>query len=187
MTNKISKLLAQIRNRHLSTENFRKDSDELSTFLANETFKKIPKHKRSRVVIVIILRASIAMLPAFLKHFLYSPVGVVGLKRDEKTAIAKKYYENLPKLNKDSIVIVPDPMIATGGSMNVVIKILLSQGVLAEHIYYTGFIGATEGLNLISKVIPEENITLLVIDAELDDKKYIVPGLGDFGDRYFGF
>ena len=184
---KKEKLLAQIRNRHLSTQKFRENSDNLSAFLAKKTFEKIPKQKRDKVVLVMILRASVAMLPAFLKYFPASPVGFVGLKRDEKTAIARKYYENLPKLNKNSTVIVPDPMIATGGSMNLVLKILMNKGVLAKNIYYTGFVGAVMGVELISKIIPKKNITLLAIDPKLDNKKYIVPGLGDFGDRYFGF
>jgi uracil phosphoribosyltransferase len=183
---KNNKLFLQVRNRHLSTNIFRKNSDILSNFLAKKTFDKIPRQKRSKAVIIIVLRASIAMLPGFLKYFPTSPVGVIGLKRDEKTAIAKKYYENLPKMNKNSIVIVPDPMLATGGTMDKVTKIVMNKGVPAKNIYYTGFIGAVEGMNRISKIIPEENMTVLAIDPKLDSKKYIVPGLGDFGDRYFG-
>lgn len=179
-------LFAEIRNRSFSRDNFRNNADKLSIFLAQKTFKKIPERKRNKVVIVMVLRSSLAMLPAFLKYFPASPVGFIGMKRDEKTAIAKKYYENLPKLNKNSIVIVPDPMLATGGSLGQTIEILISKGVLAKNIYYTGFIGAVFGVDLISKIIPNENITLLAVDPKLDSKKFIVPGLGDFGDRYFG-
>jgi uracil phosphoribosyltransferase len=184
---KIDKIFNQIRNRHLSTQKFRENADNLSNFLAKKTFLKISKQKISNVVLIMILRASVAMLPAFLKFFPASPIGFVGLMRDEKTAVPTKYYQNLPRLNKNSIVIVPDPMIATGGSMNLVIKILKNKGVLAQNIYFTGLIGATVGVNLISKIIPKENITLLAIDSKLDNKYYIVPGLGDFGNRYFGF
>ncbi len=182
-----NKLFIEIRNRKLSTEKFRKNAERLSLFLAKKTFNKLPKQKRSNIVIVMILRSSLAMLPAFMKIFPDSLVGFIGMKRDEKTAIAKKYYENLPRLNKGSIVIVPDPMLATGGSLKQTIDILEEKGVSVQNIYFTGFIGAQEGVNLVSKIIPFENITLLAIDPKLDKKKYIVPGLGDFGDRYFGY
>lgn len=183
---KKDKLFNQIRSRKLSIQNFRESTNALSCFLAKKTFVKIPKRKMDKVVIILILRSSIAMLPAFLKYFPTSSIGFIGLKRDEKTAIAKKYYENLPKLSKNSVVVIPDPMLATGGSLDHVLKILIGKGIIAKNIYYTGFIGSVAGVNYISKVIPLENLTLLAIDPKLDKKKYIVPGLGDFGDRYFG-
>ena len=162
------KLFLEIRNRKLSTEKFRKNAESLSLFLAKETFNKIPKQKRSGIVIIMILRSSLAMLPSFIKYFPDSLVGFIGMKRDEKTAIAKKYYENLPKINKKTIVVVPDPMLATGGSLRQTIDILEEKGALAQNIYFTGFIGAQEGVNLISKIIPFENITLLAVDLKLD-------------------
>ncbi|MFA6464076.1 MAG: uracil phosphoribosyltransferase [Candidatus Paceibacterota bacterium] len=182
---KEKKLFSEIRDRKLPTQKFRKNSNSLSIFLAKKTLAKIPKQKLDKVVIVMVLRSSLAMLPAFLKYFPTAPVGFIGLKRDEKTAIAKKYYENLPKFNKNSVVIVPDPMLATGGSLNQTLVILMEKGVLPKNIYFTGFIGATEGVDLTTQIIPKENITLFAIDPKLDSKKYIVPGLGDFGDRYF--
>src|SRR3972149_6729408 len=101
--------------------------------------------------------------------------------------IAKKYYENIPKLNKNSLVIIPDPMLATGGSFEKAARILIKSNARPENIYFTGFVGARRGYELAAKIIPEKNITLLALDPKLDKKKFIVPGLGDFGDRYFGF
>jgi len=184
MNNK--KLLAQIRNRRLPTKTFRKNADQLSLLLAKKTWAKIPKQKVSQVVLVMILRSSVAMLPAFLQYFPKAPVGFIGLKRDEQTAIAKKYYENIPKLNKNSLVIIPDPMLATGGSFEKAARILIKSNARPENIYFTGFVGARRGYELAAKIIPEKNITLLALDPKLDKKKFIVPGLGDFGDRYFG-
>ncbi len=174
-----------MRNRRLPARKFRENAHMLSFFLAKKTSAKIPRQKKGKVVLIAILRSSIAMLPAFLAYFPDAPVGFIGLKRDEKTAVAKKYYENLPQIDKNSIIIIPDPMLATGGSLNRAVKMLLKKGILAENIFFTGFVGAVTGLDRISKIIPRENMTLLAIDPKLDKKKFIVPGLGDFGDRYF--
>lgn len=178
--------LDQIRNRRLPRVEFRRIAHALSLALAKQTLTKIPSRQRSRVALVLILRSSLAMLPAFMEYFPKSPTGFLGFKRDEQTAIAKKYYENLPRLNKKSIVIIPDPMLATGGTLEQALKIIMKRGVLPKNIYYTGFIGAQPGFRRVIKIIPKENITLLALDQKLDRKKFIVPGLGDFGDRYFG-
>ena len=142
----------------------------------------------NKVVLVMILRSSIAMLPAFLQYFPKALVGFIGLKRDEKTAIAKKYYENLPKIGKSSIVIIPDPMLGTAGSLAQAIQILIKRGVTSKNIYYTGFVAAENpGIKRASKLIPKENLTIFAVDSKLDKTFYITPGLGDFGDRYFGY
>ena len=183
-----AKIFKELRNRKLGTQKFRKNAAIISLELAKKTFGKIPAQKRSKVVLIMILRSSIAMLPAFLKYFPSALVGFIGLKRDEKTAIAKKYYENLPKLNKNSIVVIPDPMLGTAGSLGHAIKIITENGALAKNIYYTGFIAANDpGVKRASKLIPKGNITLFAIDSKLDKKFYITPGLGDFGDRFFGY
>lgn len=178
--------LVQIRNRRLARAGFRSIAHALSLILAKKTLAKISHRQRGRVALILILRSSLAMLPAFLKYFPKSPIGFLGFKRDEQTAIAKQYYENLPKLNKNSIVIIPDPMLATGGTLEQTLKIIMKKGIRPKNIYYTGFIGAQVGFRRVIKVIPKENITLLAVDLKLDRKKFIVPGLGDFGDRYFG-
>lgn len=179
--------LEKIRNQRLPRTKFRSIAHALSLALAKKTLAKIPHRKRGRVSLILILRSSIAMLPAFLKYFPQAPIGFIGLRRDEKTAIAKKYYENLPVLNKNSVVVIPDPMLATGGTLNQAMKMVMKKGVNPKNIYYAGFIGAQPGFNHVVKIIPKENITLLALDPNLDSKKFIVPGLGDFGDRYFGY
>lgn len=179
------KLFKIVRNRKTNTLEFRRAADALSLQLARKTFSKIPRNQRGQVVLYLILRSSVAMLPAFLKYFPEAPIAFIGLKRDEQTAIAKKYYENTGMINKKSIIIMPDPMLATGGSFEKAAKMILKKGVRSENIYFTGFIGAKEGYNRAKRIIPEKNITLLAVDPKLDKKKFIVPGLGDFGDRYF--
>ena len=185
---KAQQIFKQLRNRKLPTKNFRKNTSFISLELAKKTFAKIPKKKMNKIVLVMILRSSIAMLPAFLQYFPKALVGFIGLKRDEKTAIAKKYYENLPKIDKSSIVIIPDPMLGTAGSLAQAIQILIKRGVAAKNIYYTGFIAAENpGIKRASKLIPKENLTIFAVDSKLDKTFYITPGLGDFGDRYFGY
>src|SRR3972149_8499394 len=177
-----------MRNRGLSTENFRKNAEILSFSLARKTFAKIPASKRSKVALIMILRSALAMLSAFLKYFPKAPVGFIGIKMNKLTAVAKKYYENLPKLSKSSIVVIPDPMLGTAGSFINVLKILIKKGVNPKNVYFTGFIAAEDpGIEKVARLIPKENLTFLAIDPKLDSKYYITPGLGDFGDRYFGY
>jgi len=178
--------LTIIRNRQLSTAEFRRAAHTLSLQLAKQTRAKIPRQQRDKVALVLILRSSLAMLPAFLKYFPEAAIGFLGFKRDEKTAIAKKYYENLPRLGRNSVVVIPDPMLATGGTLNKVLKLMMQKSVAPQNIYFTGLIGARPGFDKVTEVLPKENITLLALDPGLDAKKFIVPGLGDFGDRYFG-
>jgi len=178
--------LDTIRNRKLSRMEFRRMAHELSLRLARETLAKIPWQKRPRVSLVLILRSSVAMLPAFLRYFPQAPIGFLGFKRDEKTAIAKKYYQNLPLLDGNSMVVIPDPMLATGGTLMQVLKLIMQKSVAPQNIYFAGLIGARPGFGKVTKILPKENITLLALDPGLDSKKFIVPGLGDFGDRYFG-
>ena len=178
--------LTIIRNRQLSTAEFRRAAHTLSLQLAKQTRAKIPRQQRDKVALVLILRSSLAMLPAFLKYFPEAAIGFLGFKRDEKTAIAKKYYENLPRLGRNSVVVIPDPMLATGGTLNKVLKLMMQKSVAPQNIYCPGLIGARPGFDKVTEVLPKENITLLALDPGLDAKKFIVPGLGDFGDRYFG-
>ena len=139
------------------------------------------------VVLVVILRAAIALLDPALRVFPDAPVGVFGMKRDERTKVARWYYENLPRLSKRSVIIVLDPMLATGGSAEAAVRRLVGRGADPKRIYFIGVVAAPEGVARLARRIPRGNITLAAVDEKLDAGKMIVPGLGDFGDRYFGY
>ena len=138
----------------------------------------------SDFVFVTIFRAGLSMLPAMLQLVPSISVGFVGLKRDESTAIAQEYYEHLPKITKSSTVLVADPMLATGGSMLAALRKV--QQYLPKGIRVISVISAPEGIAAVHKEFPEVQIITAAVDEKLNDKKYIVPGLGDYGDRYFG-
>ncbi len=141
---------------------------------------------RENIVLVPILRSGLALLPAFLQYFPHARVGFVGLKRDEKTAIAHLYYKKLPPIKAEDQVLVLDPMIATGGSGASTLKIVTELGIRQEQIIFIGVIAATPGIEEINHEFPHVKVIVACRDQKLNAAKYIVPGLGDFGDRYFG-
>lgn len=193
-------LVTILRDRNTPAEEFRQAAHQLADFLAAEAaalaieepktvetaFAKVEGKKIvQRTILVPILRAGIALFPSFLKYFPQAPVGFFGIKRDEKTALPHLYYENIPKLLPTDLVFILDPMIATAGSSLLAIEHLTAQGVPPSKIVLVGIIGATEGLQKIKKAYPYLTIIIAVEDPELNAQKFIVPGLGDFGDRYF--
>ena len=113
------------------------------------------------------------------------PVGFMGIERDGATAQPGAYYTKLPQQLPAKAIIL-DPMLATGGSACLAADTLIEAGYDAQDIYFTGVIASEEGLARLSGLIPRENITLAAIDPDLNELKYIVPGLGDYGDRYYG-
>jgi len=138
------------------------------------------------VVFAIVLRAALVFLPEAVRSFPSSPVAFAGLRRDEKTAIAHWYYENVPEITKKHTLVILDPMLATGGSAEESALNLLKRGADPQKIWFLGFLAAPEGINRLTKHIPSDQIIVAAVDEGLDDRKFIVPGLGDFGDRYFG-
>lgn len=192
-------LLSELRDRNTGRDHFRYVADRLSESLAYETYDRLPKEEyslstpisatkgsklKNPIVFVPILRSGLAMLYPFLRVFDQAKVGFFGMRRDEKTFDAKLYYENLPDIQKGEDVIVLDPMLATGGSAFKALSLLTDRGVDCSNLYYVGMVAAPEGL----QKIQEFPITTVIasIDEKLNEHKYIVPGLGDFGDRYFG-
>jgi len=139
---------------------------------------------QGKFVFVTILRAGLAMLPAALHIIPTAPVGFLGLKRDEETAVAQEYYRNLPSIDSDTTVILADPMLATGGSMLHTLTQIASYN--PKEIRVVTVICAPEGIAKVQEKFPDSTIVTAAVDEKLNDKKYIVPGLGDFGDRYFG-
>lgn len=178
--------LATLRNRKAPTKDFRKGAEEIAGILVKEAARRMRKAGARKVVLVPILRAGLALLPSFIEKFPEASVGFIGLKRNEKTLKPKAYYQNIPKLSKGNRVIVLDPMLATGGSAVAAVATLIKAGAREENMLFVGVISAPEGLAKLQKNFPKVELLVAVHDEKLDKKGYIVPGLGDFGDRYFG-
>jgi len=162
----------------LETENVAQIS--VQTPLAETQVEKITDD----FIIVVILRAGVAMLHSALQLLPEAKVGFAGLARDEKTAIAHEYYWKMPLISPASTIIIPDPMLATGGSVLHVLRKLTAEKL--KEIRVVSIVAAPEGVKAIHDEFPNVKIFTAALDSHLDPKKYIVPGLGDFGDRYFG-
>ena len=136
------------------------------------------------IVVVPILRAGVGMLEGILSLVPSARVGFVGLYRDEVTKEPVTYYQRLPDQTKRGLCILVDPMLATGGSTTAAIDILKQEG--ARKIVVVCIVTCPEGLQRVEEAHPDVQIFAASIDERLDDNKYIVPGLGDAGDRLYG-
>jgi len=135
------------------------------------------------IVVVAILRSGVSMVQPFLDVFPDVSVGYVGLERDHETAVARSYYCKLPPLAGRRILVV-DPMLATGGSASQAIDVVKQNGGVAPRLVC--IIAAPEGVAEVSRHHPDATIHVGVLDRALNARKYILPGLGDFGDRLYG-
>lgn len=191
--------LTIIRKKDTPTDEFRRHAGIVSKILLVEMMKglgttnvrietplapMIGKKLKDEVVVVPVLRAGLAMLFAIQDFLPAVSVGFIGLERDEKTAQAREYYRKLPTLLSTHRVLVIDPMLATGGSFDDTICALKEKG--AKHITIVSIVSAPEGIRRIEKRHPNVHIYTAAVDHHLNFRKFIVPGLGDFGDRYFG-
>ena len=111
-------------------------------------------------------------------------MGYFGLERDETTAVARRYYEKVPKNLGDAVVFLLDPMLATGGSAAMAVDGL--QGMGARRVRLVSIVAAPEGVAYLEKAAPDVEVFTAALDRGLDERKYILPGLGDFGDRLYG-
>ena len=194
-------LLSILRNKDTDRSIFRRTARKLSELLAMRALetvamKEIPIQTtlakttglalKDRIIIIPILRAGITMVEPFLIFFPDALVGVVGLQRDEETAKADWYYENIPPLTSDDQIIIVDPMIATGGTGYETLTMLKDKNANLDKALYVSMVSAPEGIAVINKHFPTVTIITASQDTHLNDKKFIVPGLGDYGDRYFG-
>jgi len=191
--------LAIVRDAETGHKRFRELATEITQFLCYEALKKI-KVKEVTVrtpigdaschmidtdlVVVPILRAGVGMLEGILELVPTARVGFVGLYRDEVTKQPVSYYQRLPTQTKGGTCIIIDPMLATGGSTVAAIDILKEHG--ASSIVVICIVTCPEGLQLVEESHPDVQVYTAAIDDHLDDHKYIVPGLGDAGDRLFG-
>jgi len=196
----IADSLTHLRNKESDLTKFRRHSDRLCQLLFAEAirgldfnYKKIttplnisiesPK-LADEVIIVPVLRAGLAMLFGAMSLLPKSKIGFIGLERDEKTAIAHEYYCKLPQINPNSVVIITDPMLATGGSLLHLLRKITP--FKPKEIRIVCVIAAPEGVKLIRDEFPQVKIFAAALDDHLNEIKYIVPGIGDYGDRYFG-
>lgn len=136
---------------------------------------------------ITILRAGNSFMSQLLEVMPSIPIGQVLIQRNEKSEEKEPvfYYSKLPSLEKKKVLLC-DPMIATGGSMLLCLKKLVEEGVEQKDIIVIGVIGCREGLSNITQAYPMVRIVVGVVDPQLNHEKYICPGLGDYGDRYFG-
>jgi uracil phosphoribosyltransferase len=137
------------------------------------------------IVLVPILRAGISMVPPFTDLLPDVSVGYIGLERDEETAVARSYYCKLPELGTKRVLIL-DPMLATGGSAVRAIELVHENGAALKDLSLVCIVCAPEGVRAVEALDPAIKIYAAALDRELNSRKYIVPGLGDFGDRLYG-
>ena len=191
--------LGIIRDVNTGHKQFRELATEITKFVCYEALQNI-KTKEVRVetpvematcrkidtdiVVVPILRAGVGMLEGILELVPTARVGFVGLFRDEETKQPVTYYERFPRQIKGGTCIVIDPMLATGGSTVAALDLLKKSG--AENIVVVCIVTCPEGIELVESEHPDVPIYAAAIDDQLNENKYIVPGLGDAGDRLFG-
>lgn len=196
----ISHKLAQLRDKKTQSKDFRELVEEIAMFLTYEAAKEFAtqeieietpiKNCRAEIldekkfVVVPILRAGLAMAGGVLKVLPNASVGHIGLYRDEKTFEPIEYYCKMPTYIEEKILIVVDPMLATGGSASAALKLLKKHG--AKKIFFLCIVSAPRGIKKITADHPEIPIYTAAIDEGLNKNCYIVPGLGDAGDRIFG-
>ncbi len=191
--------LSHIRDKNTDIQKFRHHSNKLCFLLFAEAIRGLSFHEvnietplqeiktqklADEVIVVPVLRAGLAMLFGAMDLLPKSKIGFVGMARDEETAIASEYYWKLPKITKNSVVIVTDPMLATGGSLLHLLRRVAKEG--PKEMRIVSVISAPEGIAAIRSEFPTVPIFTAAVDDHLNEKKYIVPGLGDYGDRYFG-
>lgn len=192
--------LTIIRNKNTGTKQFRELVDELSMLMGFEITRNLPVKEvevetpvcpakaqvltGKKIGLIPILRAGQGMVDGMLQLLPAAKVGHIGLYRDPETLQPVEYYIKLPSDISERKLIVLDPMLATGGSANDAIDSLKKRG--AKSIKLMCIVAAPEGVELIQKNHPDVDIYLSALDEKLDENGYIVPGLGDAGDRLFG-
>ncbi len=191
--------LTRLRDKRTGPQEFRRVLSEVAALMvyeATRSFTVRPVSVRTplasakgfqlerEVVLVPVLRAGLGMLDSILQLIPYARVGFIGLKREETTLRATFYHKSLPPNLKPYEVILIDPMLATGGSTVAAMDLLTELGV--KHVRMVNLVAAPEGIRRVRLHYPDLPIFTAAVDERLNDKGYILPGLGDAGDRLFG-
>ena len=192
--------LTHIRDKNTNTKDFRELVDEVATMMAYEITRDLPLEpvpvstpvteaigkviSGRKLGLVPVLRAGLGMVDGILKLIPAAKVGHIGLFRDPETLKPIEYYVNLPTDATERMLIVVDPMLATGGSARAAIQTLKDRG--CTQIKLMCLIAAPEGVKMVQEAHPDVDIYIASLDEKLNDHGYIVPGLGDAGDRMFG-
>jgi uracil phosphoribosyltransferase len=194
----VKHILTRLRDASTEPAQFRALARQLTLLLAVDATRDLPVREHTvqtplettqghslaqPIVAVPILRAGLGMLEAITELFTEVRVGYIGLERDETTAVARAYYCKLPPIGASRVLLL-DPMLATGGSAAQAVEVLLKAG--AQDIVHVCVVAAPEGVRLLNERFPQVRIVAASIDRGLNDRKFILPGLGDFGDRLYG-
>lgn len=202
-TNKYERiLLTTLRDKNTSTKEYRAATKKIAALLVNKVVRCLPSKEveietpigkclgeafSQKVELVSIMRSGDALLDTFINHFSDAAVSKVLVQRDEETAKPHFIYQKLSNtLASGNFVVITEPMIGTGGTLDMVISHLKEEGVQEDKIIIASVIAAPEGLVELNKRYPKIKVVLTALDERLNDKNYITPGLGDFGDRFFG-
>lgn len=195
----ITHKLSLIRRKETGTRDFRQNVSEIAGLMAYEITRDLPLRdvvietplatcttaELSREIILVpVLRAGLGMVDGITSLITTAKVGHIGLVRDHVTLEPKEYYAKFPADISDAIIMVLDPMLATGGSAGAAIEAVKKRGAVT--IRLVCIVGAPEGVTRVEKEHPDVDIYLAALDSHLNEKGYIVPGLGDAGDRLFG-
>jgi uracil phosphoribosyltransferase len=195
-----SHIVTHLRDRTTKPATFRTLAYQISLLLALEATRDLATREitvetplephsgrilSQSIVVVPIFRAGISMVQPFTDLLPDVSVGYIGLERNEETAVARSYYCKLPPLETKKVLIL-DPMLATGGSSVQAIEVVNAQGTVLKDLSLVCIVCAPEGVRAVESLEPEINIYAAALDRELNARKYIMPGLGDFGDRLYG-
>ncbi len=195
----ITHKLTQMRKEETGTLNFSRNLDEIAGLMAYEICRDVPLHEVTiqtpvsechtyeldkEIILVPILRAGLGLVNGIRNLIPNAKVGHIGLYRDEETLEPHEYFAKFPKGLEDAYVLVLDPMLATGGSAIAAIDMIKKRG--AKSIKMVCLVGAPEGVKALKEAHPDVDLYLAALDDHLNEVGYIVPGLGDAGDRIFG-
>lgn len=176
--------LEQLRDRERSYTSFRNCANRLFELIADDIASNLSNQE---VILAPIFRAGLSLLPAFMTRIEHSRLCSIGVKRNEATAQPEPYLFKIPReYAEDAKLIILEPMIATAGTMCYSLEMLQKHGFDLKQVEVVSIFAALEGIQKVHGEYPEVKINVEVVDPILDDQKYIVPGCGDFGDRYFG-
>ena len=195
----ITHKLALMRNKETGHKDFRENLDEIASLMAYEVCRDLPTEEvhietprgpcdtqmlSGEIILVPILRAGMGLVNGIMDLIPTAKVGFIGLYRDEKTLEPVEYFAKFPKELPEGIVLVLDPMLATGGSAIAAVDMIKKRG--AKNIRMVCLVGAPEGVKAFTEAHPDVDLYLAALDDHLNEIGYIVPGLGDAGDRIYG-